>query len=135
MTAYHSAKFIELQSTPGVSGVVLPVVFEIFSKWLFSLEEQMMILAISEEKTIHNWKAHPERVEMTSDLLLRISYILGIFKSLENLLPDQEIADNWLSKPNDNYLFNGMPPKSRLMLGAIEDLATVRDFLSYQESQ
>ena len=133
MPTSHTAKFKALQSAPGVSGVVLPIVFEILKKWSFSPKDQMMILAISEEATFRNWITHPEQVEMTSDLLLRISYILGIFKSLETLLPDPHIADEWLNTPNDNSFFNGTPPKSRLILGTIEDLAAVRNFLSCQE--
>ena len=31
----------------------------------------------------------------------------GIFKALEILLPDPDIADRWLSTPNDNSFFNG----------------------------
>jgi hypothetical protein len=71
---------------------------------------------------------------MTDDRIERISYILGIFKSLETLLPDPQIVDNWLSTPNDNFLFNGAPPKSRLLTCAIADLAAVRDFLTPQKN-
>lgn len=132
MTRNLSDEFIAIQSNPEVSGIVLPVIFEILSKWSFGVEDQMIVLGLSEEQALHYWKAHPEDVEMMPDLIERISYMLGIFKSLEVLLQDPQIADNWLSTPNDNKLFNGEPPKSLLLSGTLADLATVRNFLDTQ---
>ena len=65
----------------------------------------------------------------TRDLLERASYILGIYKSLQILLPDQALADQWLATPNDNPLFNGTAPLDRLLAGQVVDLAVVRNFL------
>ncbi|WP_269620632.1 antitoxin Xre/MbcA/ParS toxin-binding domain-containing protein [Zhongshania sp. BJYM1] len=118
-----------IQSNPEVSGVVLPAIFKIMELWSFSLDDQMILLGLSDEGLLQNWKANPESVELTIDNIERISYILGIFKSLEILLPDAQIADNWLSTPNDNSIFSGVSPKSRLLSGSIADLAEVRDFL------
>lgn len=135
MTANLSGKFLELQSNPDASGIVLPVIFEILAKWSFGVKDQMIILGLVEEQALHSWREHPDKVEMTHDRIERISYILGIFKSLETLLPDPQIADTWLSTPNDNSLFNGAPPKSRLLTCSISDLAAVRNFLSSQEDR
>jgi len=57
---------------------------------------------------------------------------LGIYKSLQILLPDQTLADQWLATPNDNPLFNGTAPLDRLLAGQVVDLAVVRDFLDAQ---
>jgi hypothetical protein len=57
------------------------------------------------------------------------SRILCIYKSLKILLPEQALADHWLSTPNDNQLFNGCAPVDRLLAGQVIDLAVVRDFL------
>jgi hypothetical protein len=38
--------------------------------------------------------------------LTRISHIVGIYKVLHILLPD-ELADRWITHPNDNRLFRG----------------------------
>jgi len=67
-------------------------------------------------------------------LSLSVYLILGIFKSLEILLPDPQMTDNWLSTPNDNYIFNGAAPKLSMLSGLIADLAAVRDFLDVQEN-
>lgn len=44
------------------------------------------------------------------------------------------MTDNWLSTPNDNYIFNGAAPKLSMLSGLIADLAAVRDFLDVQEN-
>ena len=92
----------------------------------------MTLLGLSNEKTLYNWKNQPEKANLTRDLLERSSYILGIYKSLQILLPDPEIANQWLSIPNDNPLFNGATPMDRLLAGQVADLAVVRQFLDAQ---
>ncbi len=96
-----------LQRGPAVPSALLPAIFNIFSRWNLAGGQQMTLLGLNNEKTLYNWKNHPEKARLTRDLLERASYILGIYKSLQILLPDQALADRWLSTPNDNPLFNG----------------------------
>lgn len=118
-----------LQRGPSVTRSLLPAIFNIFSEWDLKGTQQMVLLGLSNEKTLYNWKNQPEKAKLTRDLLERASYILGIYKSLQILLPDQTLADQWLSTPNDNPLFNGTAPIDRLLAGQVADLATVRNFL------
>lgn len=118
-----------LQRGPGVTRSLLPAIFNIFSDWDLKGAQQMVLLGLSNEKTLYNWKNQPEKAKLTRDLLERTSYILGIYKSLQILLPDRTLADQWLSTPNDNPLFNGTTPLDRLLAGQVVDLATVRNFL------
>lgn len=118
-----------LQRGPSITRSLLPALFNIFSEWRLKGAQQMILLGLSNEKTLYNWKSHPEKAKLTRDLLERASYILGIYKSLQILFPDQALADRWLSTPNDNPLFNGMAPLDRLLAGQVVDLATVRYFL------
>lgn len=118
-----------LQGGPGVSRALLPAIFAIFSQWGLTGAQQMTLLGLSNEKTLYNWKSHPEKAKLTRDLLERASYILGIYKSLQVLLPDTAQADQWLSQPNDNPLFKGTAPLDRLLAGQVADLAVVRHFL------
>lgn len=122
----------QLQANPEAAAIVLPVIFNIFSMWKLTGAEQMTVLGLNNEKTLYNWKKAPAKAKLTYDLIERISYVLGIFKSLEILLPDPEIADKWLSTPNDNLMFNGSPPKERMLAGMVMDLAAVRNFLDDQ---
>jgi hypothetical protein len=112
-----------------VTGSLLPAIFTIFGQWSLTGRQQMALLGLSNEKTLYNWKSHPEKAKLTRDLLERASYILGIFKSLEILLPDPVLADRWLTTPNDNPVFNGTAPLDRVLAGQVTDLALVRNFL------
>jgi hypothetical protein len=118
-----------LQRGSSVSGSLLPAIFAIFKQWKLTGAQQMTLLGLSNEKTLYNWKSQPEKAKLTRDLLERTSYILGIYKSLELLLPDSKLAASWLTTPNDNPLFNGTAPLERLLAGQVVDLAVVRDFL------
>jgi len=121
-----------LQRGSSVSGSLLPAIFNIFRQWRLTGAQQMTLLGLSNEKTLYNWKNQPEKAKLTRDLLERASYILGIYKSLQILLPDQVLADQWLATGNDNPLFNGTAPLDRLLAGQVVDLAVVRDFLDAQ---
>ena len=92
----------------------------------------MSLLGVSNEKTLYNWKKQPQNAKLTRDLLERTSYILSIYKSLQILLPDPVLAEQWLSTPNSNPLFNGTPPLNRLLAGQAVDLAAVRNHLDAQ---
>lgn len=118
-----------LQRGSSVNGSLLPAIFAIFKQWGLTGAQQMTLLGLSNEKTLYNWKSQPEKAKLTRDLLERTSYILGIYKSLELLLPDPQLAAQWLTTPNDNPLFNGTAPLDRLLAGQVVDLAVVRDFL------
>ncbi len=118
-----------LQPDAGIIGSLLPAIFNIFNQWRLTGAQQMTLLGLGNEKTLYNWKNRPEKARLTRDMLERASYILGIYKSLQILLPDQALADQWLSTPNDNPLFNGTAPLDRLLAGQVVDLAVVRNFL------
>ena len=118
-----------LQRGSSVSSSLLPAIFNILSQWHLTGAQQMAVLGLSNEKTLYNWKSRPEKAKLTRDLLERASYLLGIYKSLQILLPDPLLADQWLSTPNDNPLFNGTAPLDRLLAGQVVDLAVVRHFL------
>tara|TARA_R110000787_G_scaffold130489_1_gene242420 strand:- start:288 stop:686 length:399 start_codon:yes stop_codon:yes gene_type:complete len=118
-----------LQRGSSVTRSLLPAIFAIFSEWHLTGAQQMTLLGLSNEKTLYNWKNRPEKAKLTRDVLERTSYILGIYKSLQILLPDQAQADEWLATPNDNPLFNRTAPLDRLLAGQVVDLAVVRHFL------
>ena len=118
-----------LQRGSSVGSSLLPAIFNIFRQWRLSGAQQMTLLGLTNEKTLYNWKSKPEKAKLTRDLLERTSYILGIYKSLQILLPDEAPTDQWLATPNDNPLFNGTAPLDRLLAGQVTDLAVVRNFL------
>jgi hypothetical protein len=57
--------------------------------------------------TLYKWKTAAGT--LSQDQLTRISYIVGIYKALHILLPD-DVADHWKTRPNDHFLFQVHPP-------------------------
>jgi len=47
--------------------------------------------------------------ELTQDEITRVSLLIGIYKAL-NILFDQELANQWVSRPNSNPIFNNASP-------------------------
>ena len=123
-----------LEARDDVRRAVLPTVFNIFRDWQLSGEQQMTLLGLSNEKTLYNWKRAPGNARLTRDLLERASYILGIYRALQILLPEPALADRWLRSPNDNPFFGGRPLE-RLLGGLVADLAAVRAFLDAERGR
>jgi uncharacterized protein (DUF2384 family) len=65
---------------------------------------------------------------LRQDELTRISYIVGIYEALHILLPE-ELADGWITHPNDNPLFRGQAPIDYLVRMGIPGLQQVRNLL------
>ena len=116
------------------SGSLLPVIFNIFSRWRLTGQQQMTLLGLSNEKTLYNWKNQPEKAKLTRDCLERTSYILGIYRALGILFPDEAQSDRWIHAPNDNPLFDGSAPLDKMLGGLVCDLAVVREHLDSQRS-
>src|SRR5882757_7685035 len=64
-----------------------------------SIAEQLSLLGLSSRSTSFKWRKEPQ-VRLPRDTLERISYLLGIYKALQLLLPDTRAADEWIRRPN-----------------------------------
>jgi hypothetical protein len=117
-----------------VGKALLPALFTMFEQWGLTGKQQMVLLGLTNEKTLYNWKNQPEKAKLSKDTLERCSYLLGIYKSLQILLPDPELADAWLTTPNDHVFFNATTPLSRMLAGQVIDLAEVRHFLDAERA-
>jgi hypothetical protein len=62
-------------------------------------------------------------------VLERISYVLGIYKALQILLPDPARADAWVRASNGAPLFAGRSALERMLAGNVSDLYAVRSYL------
>jgi len=106
----------------------LRTVFRIAERWGLTADQQMALLGMTSASTYYKWKKEPPR-KLSPDLLERISYLFGIFKALQILLPERALADGWLHRPNTNPLFGGRPPLERMLSGHVADLYLVRQYL------
>ena len=90
-----------LQRGSSVSGSLLPAIFAIFKQWQLTGVQQMTLLGLTNEKTLYNWKNQPEKAKLTRDCLERASYILGIYRALQVLFPDE--AQSAVGNSHLNY--------------------------------
>ena len=111
-----------------LSGPALRTFFRIAELWRLSVDEQMTLLGLSARSTFFKWK-RDSSVVLPKDMLERISYIVGVYKALQILLPDEKAADEWVRQPNAAPLFNGRSALDRMMSGQVSDLFLVRQYL------
>lgn len=101
--------------------------FGIARQWRLKDAEVARLLG-TPVSTYRRWKRAPE-VTLDVGQMERLSLLLGIYKSLEMLLPRADAADGWVRQPNRNPIFGGAAPLDRMLAGHIEDLAVVRRHL------
>src|SRR3546814_3169869 len=80
--------------------------FRIAEIWSLSADEQAMLLGLSDIGTLQRWRSGGVS-RLSRDTLERISYVFGIFKSINKLLSRPERADAWLRSTNSAPSFRG----------------------------
>jgi uncharacterized protein (DUF2384 family) len=100
--------------------------FAIVDKWQLSIERAGELLGGMPRSTVYKLKTAAGA--LSQDELTRISYVVGIYKALQILLPD-EPADQWMTRPNDNFLFGGRTPLDFVVSAGIPGLQQVRSLL------
>ena len=117
---------------PGdLGGPALRAFFAIAERWQLRIADQRRLLGEPPESTFYKWKRQRDAV-LSRDVLERISYLLGIYKSLQILFPDPARADAWVRRPNDAALFGGRSALERMLGGNVSDLYVVREYLDAQ---
>jgi hypothetical protein len=82
--------------------------FKIAEAWDLKNEDARALLgSVSSGKYFNLKKTH--KGALTQDELTRVSLLIGIFKSL-NILFSPKLANQWVTRPNSNPLFNNAPP-------------------------
>ena len=116
-------------SSRDLSAAGLRAFFNIARDWNLNTDEQMVLLGAPGRSTFFKWKSAPEAADLKRDTLERLSYLLGIYKALQVLLPATAAADAWIKKPNDAPLFAGQSALARMLGGNVADLIAVREYL------
>lgn len=112
-------------------GVGLRAFARIAELWDLSIDQQLTLLGISSRSTYFKWRKESQP-RLPRDTLERLSYLLGIYKALQLLLPEAAAADAWLHKANTAPLFEGKPALERMLSGNVADLYLVRQYLDAQ---
>jgi Protein of unknown function (DUF2384) len=114
-----------------LAGPALRTFFRIAEAWQLDPDEARRMLGDPPRSTFFLWKRTGEG-RLSRDTLERVSYVLGIYKALQILLPQTDAADTWIRKPNAAPLFGGRPALERMLSGNVADLYVVRQYLDAQ---
>ncbi|MYL98565.1 DUF2384 domain-containing protein [Novosphingobium sp. FGD1] len=112
-----------------LTGPALRTFFRIADAWGLKEQEQMRLLGLDSRSTFQSWKRGAVSA-IPKDALERISYVLGIYKGLQILLP--KTADEWVRRPNAHPLFGGRSALDRMTSGNVADLFVVRQYIDAQ---
>lgn len=119
-------------SAARMSAAGLRAFARIAQAWGLSVDEQLVLLGQPPRSTFFAWRRQPDKATLPRDTLERLSYLLGIYKSLQILLPDAAAADAWLRQPNRAAPFAGFgngTALARMLAGNVSDLHLVRSYL------
>ncbi|MBP6251750.1 MAG: DUF2384 domain-containing protein [Rubrivivax sp.] len=114
---------------PQMAAAGLRAFARIAEAWGLSVDEQIRLLGEPPRSTFFAWRKQPEKAKLTRDTLERLSNLLGIWKSLQILLPDTAAADTWVRRPNAAPPFGGRSALEHMLGGNLSDLNHVRRYL------
>jgi uncharacterized protein (DUF2384 family) len=129
-TQYGPSPLVDLQSAEArerLSPSALRAFFNILERWNVKDEDGRDLLGGVSNGTFYAMKRNPKKT-LGSDQLLRLSYLIGIFKAL-NILYSEKLADAWMQRPNSNRIFEGSSPLAYVRRGGLPALQTVRRLL------
>lgn len=111
-----------------MSAPAMQAFLNIAAAWQLSVKDQQSLLGWPASSTFFKYKSG--RVgTLPYDTLIRISLVLGIFKALHILYPEEHLADGWVKLPNGNPLFGGRPALTMMTDAGIDGLYQVRRLL------
>jgi len=128
---YEPSPLVDLHSRAQrerLSPGALKAFFNIMERWGVRDEDARQLLGGVTNGPYYEMKKHPEGRVLESDRLMRISYLIGIFKGL-NILHSPKLADEWVRLPNTNRIFAGMTPLAYMLRGGAPAMLTVRRLL------
>jgi uncharacterized protein (DUF2384 family) len=112
-----------------LSSVALKAFFNIVKHWQIRDEDARALLGGISNGGYYQLKRHAGTLRpMEQDRLVRISYLIGIFKAL-NILYGQRLADQWMQLPNTNPIFAGISPLEYIVRGGTPAMDVVRRLL------
>lgn len=111
----------------GASGIALKAVNRIITEWKIPVGQAARLCDMSES----TWKRARKpgfSGELTHDQMLRLSALIGIYKSLK-LYFDDSLAAQWMTLPNTGPLFNGAKPIDILIEDGLPAFLSLRCYL------
>ncbi|MBB1327374.1 DUF2384 domain-containing protein [Pseudoalteromonas sp. SR45-1] len=106
--------------------IAYKVFLNIMDAWSINTKQQRVLLGSPEISEFELWQQGNTK-DMNHDVIMRISYIVGIYKGLGLIFNDRVQADKWVNKPNQE--FNDRSAITFMLEGNIEQLKRVREFV------
>jgi hypothetical protein len=119
--------FTDRRERDRLSPAAVRAFFNIMVRWGVRDEDARALLGGVSNGPFYEMKKDPDRV-LDADRLLRVSYLVGIFKAL-NILYSEKLADAWIGLPNRNRIFGGATPLAYMLKGGLPAMQTVRRLL------
>lgn len=110
-----------------LSSPAIVAFFEIAHKWDLKSNDAMALLGGVSSGRYFELKRR-QKGALTQDELTRVSLLIGIFKAL-NILFHERLANQWVSRPNSNPMFNDAPPLQAMIRGGVPAMLSVRRLL------
>ena len=130
-TRYEPSPLVDLTSAAArerLSPAALKAFFNMMERWNVRDEDARALLGGVTNGPYYEMKKQPAERVLDTDKLLRISYLVGIFKAL-NILHGRALADEWMQLPNTNRIFGGSKPLAYVLRGGVTAMQTVRRLL------
>ena len=129
-TRYEASPLVDLNDKAErerVSPAAIRTFFNIMDRWQVRDEDARQLLGGVSNGPYYEMKKNADRV-LETDRLLRVSYLIGIFKAL-NILYSEALADRWIQLANSNRIFGGQAPLAYMMKGGLPAMQNVRRLL------
>lgn len=126
-SAYEPSPLVNLNDQAErerLSPAAIRTFFNVMEKWRIKDTDARDLLGGVSNGVFYEMKKNPNRV-LDADRLTRISLLVGIFKGL-NILYPEDLADAWVTLSNKNRIFGGGTPLSYMAQGGLTAMWTVR---------
>jgi len=111
------------------SKVALKVFFNIMMAWRVSEKDQMNLIDQPSRIILNQWQ-HGIVAGISNETYKRISYVIGIYKSLHLLFQNKKQADGWMLRPNST--FGGDSGLEFILKDSLTNLSFLRRYLELQ---
>jgi len=115
------------RAAPDRQEVALKAFARIAEAWSLTLHEAAALADMSDS----TWKRAKKpgfAGDLTRDQMLRLSALIGVFKSLE-LYFDEPISRKWVKLPNRGPEFDGARPVDAMIAGGLPKILRVRGYV------
>lgn len=113
--------------TAAAAEAALRTFWRLAQAWKLTTTEQITLLGVA-RTTLYQWR-QGKVGPLDRHVLERLSYLFGIYATLQILLPVPERANQWIRKPNTAPFLAGSSALERMMGGQVADLFVVRQYL------